>query len=238
MGSSVSMKPALFHAALRLTACAAGTAAAAPGPPADVVTGLDAEDFAARMNARDALLKWARTKPAPAKDWLFQRAFQDAEPEVRRRCLEVLRELVLDDYLKEGKGYAGILMQTQQVQVPGDAGRRFAVRVSLVVKGGPAARAGVTAGDLIVGLGDLVWRDPAPDRAFSDQIQKKRPGETVTLKLLRNGKVESVAVRLTRRPPEGGQDPWLGGWPDLERIENQAKESYFQDWLAARKARK
>ena len=43
------------------------------------------------------------------------------DPEVRERCLAILRDLVNDEYLKDGEGYIGIRMQDEMATaVPGD----------------------------------------------------------------------------------------------------------------------
>jgi C-terminal processing protease CtpA/Prc len=91
---------------------------------------------------------------------LYRQSRVADDPEVRERCLGVLRELVNDEYLSEGEGYIGIRMRDEvAAAVPGDANPRNAIRVMQVVPDSAAERAGLLVDDLIVGLNDLVWRD-------------------------------------------------------------------------------
>jgi putative serine protease PepD len=65
--------------------------------------------------------------------------------------------------------------------------------------GGPAAEAGVRAGDVIVAVGGE--RVSEPDDVAT-AIQDRRPGETVEVELRRGGDVRTVDVQLTARPEQ------------------------------------
>jgi putative serine protease PepD len=70
-------------------------------------------------------------------------------------------------------------------------------RVTAVVPGGPAARAGLRSGDVIVGIGG------APVRGTGDVSQAifaARPGERLHLEYRRHGRRRAADVRLGRRP--------------------------------------
>lgn len=157
------------------------------------------------------------------------------DPEVRGRCTKVLRELVADEYLREGgEGFVGITMLEQGVAVPGDALERQGIRVTQVVPGTPADKAGIVMGDLIVGMGELVWRDVGAVFEFSNEIKRQKPGTQVILKVLRNDQVEEVPVLLARRPP--GMDPRLLMLTPEELMEadRAAKERFFRQWMDRR----
>jgi hypothetical protein len=207
------------------------------GPPIDAWSRLAAESFKEREAAQSELLDWAKRQPGPAKEWLFQRSNREADPEVRKRCLDVLRSLVLEDYFKDGKGYVGILMQSMAVQVPGLPNAKFGIRITMVVPDSPAAKAGLTAGGVIVGVNDQRWAEPSAEAAFSQWIQARPPGSKVTLKLLENGRVIDRPLELGRRP-EGQQGPFIGSPEELKQRDRFARERYFQQWLEQRKARK
>jgi len=209
----------------------------AASPPAEVLSRLAADSFKEREAAQTGLLEWAKRQPGLAKEWLFQRSQVETDPEVRRRCLDVLRSLVVEDYLKEGKGYVGILMQSVPVQVPGLPKAKFGVRITMVVPDSPAAKGGLMVGGVIVGVNDQVWEEPAAEVAFSQWIQSRVPGSKVTLKLLENGKTVDRVLELGRRPDEG-QGILAASPEELSRLDRAARERHFQQWLDQRKARK
>ncbi|BCU76961.1 hypothetical protein llg_16760 [Luteolibacter sp. LG18] len=215
-----------------------GVGRAATGPPPAVLKQLGAEDFKERQTAQDALLAWGRKTPKTALEWLYLRSLGEVDPEIRRRCTSVLRELVLDVYRQEGEGYVGILMQAVAVVVPGDPGKRFGVRVTFVIPGGPAAKAGIAAGELIVGAGDRVWRDMEAVPDFQRWIRGHKPGTKVTLKALRGNQLADVVVELDRRPPEVERMLPFGDVPDVGKLKQEAEDTYFKEWLEKRKARK
>jgi len=231
-----------------LTACggiifsilAVGVSAALEPPSQDLLKHLGSEDFKERASAQGALLEWARKQPETAKDWLFRRALSDADPEARRRYTAVLRDLVVDDYLKDGEGYVGIMMTAVQLQVPNDPVQRTGVSVTLVVPDTAGAKAGLVPGDVIVEAGDQVWRDLMAVENFSTWIRSHKPGQKVTVKVFRNGNLVPMDLVLGRRPPESGMF-MFGQLPDSASLANEAelaKDAYFRNWFEARKAGK
>ncbi|MBZ5638501.1 MAG: PDZ domain-containing protein [Acidobacteriia bacterium] len=70
------------------------------------------------------------------------------------------------------------------------------VKVIAVVDGGPAAKAGIHEGDLLLLLNDR----PVTDReSLREAVGGLRPGERVVLEILRNGKVESREMKVEPR---------------------------------------
>ena len=67
--------------------------------------------------------------------------------------------------------------------------------------GGPAARAGLRTGDVIVALGD--GRIAGPDDVAA-AIQELAPGDSVAVEVRRDGDLRTLQVQLTARP---GQAP-------------------------------
>lgn len=218
-------------------ATSAGVLRAMEAPPA-VIARLSAEDFRKRETAQEELLAWARQHPAGAMDELFRLSRVAPEPETRERCLAVLRELVNDEFSRDGEGFIGISMRDELATVPGDPKPRGAIRVVQVLRDSAAARAGLRLNDLIVGLDELVWREEAPSQPFSDKIRGMKPETRISLKILRDGDLVALEMKLGRRPllPES---PFLDQRQmDLKAAEKAAKDAYFRRWLEHRKSRK
>jgi putative serine protease PepD len=70
-------------------------------------------------------------------------------------------------------------------------------RVSTVVPGGPAARAGLRAGDVIVRIGP---RRVTGTIDVSEAVFAARPGQRLHVEYRRSGRQRDADVRLTRRP--------------------------------------
>ena len=217
-------------------------------PPA-TMQGLQAEEFTAREQAQAELLAWARQRPDDTPELLYQQSRTAADPERRQRCLGVLRELVSDEYLRNGVGYVGFRMNpnTEAVKVPGEDQPRFAIRVLQVEPDTPGHKAGLLGGDLLLGVDDTIWHQEDTSAVVSEKIKALRAGTKVTLKLFRDGKLVDMPLVLARRPAAADllqfqfQFGGFGGGqitPEaLAAAERAAKEEYFRHWLAARKAK-
>ncbi len=84
-------------------------------------------------------------------------------------------------------GFLGVLVGEA------DAG----VLAKQVVKGGPAAKAGLRDGDVITKVDDQPSTEPIE---FTQRIRNRKAGETVRLELLRDGKKQPIEVKLGLRP--------------------------------------
>jgi 2-alkenal reductase len=69
--------------------------------------------------------------------------------------------------------------------------------VSEVVPGGPSDAAGLRAGDIITAIGGRVI---GPDATLRSVLLEYKPGETVSLDVLRDGQTQQVTVTLAERP--------------------------------------
>lgn len=69
-------------------------------------------------------------------------------------------------------------------------------RVTRVVDGSPATEAGIREGDIVVEFEGAVIRDP---QALTQRIHARRPGDTVTLTVIRDGVDQILEVELGRR---------------------------------------
>jgi putative serine protease PepD len=71
------------------------------------------------------------------------------------------------------------------------------VRLTEVRSGTPASKAGLRAGDVVKSVDGTAVTDAAE---LSSAIDAKRPGDTVTLRYVRDGISKTVAVKLAERP--------------------------------------
>lgn len=207
-----------------------------------MVESLKSEKFADRETAEANLLAWSRQQPAEAMEELYRQSRVAPDPEVRERCFDVLRGLVNDDYLRNGVGYLGVMMNpnTEPVNVAGENQPRFAIRLIHVEADTPAKKAGLVVGDLLLGVNDTTWRQDHTSKSVSDAIQGYKAGAAVTIKLFRGGQVVEIPVVLGRRPAAANL-MLLGGFgmrmtpADEAAAENVAREEYLQRWLARKK---
>jgi len=110
---------------------------------------------------------------------------------------------VVDPLLTEGrvtKGWLGIGLQP--VMIP-DSFRQTAERdsglmVVGLVTGGPAEAAGVMPGDIVL---DIDGAPAGRPRALTASLGPDRIGQSVALRLLRAGAVQTIAVTIAARPP-------------------------------------
>jgi putative serine protease PepD len=65
--------------------------------------------------------------------------------------------------------------------------------------GGPADDAGIRGGDRIVAVGDQDVREPGE---LAAAVSARRPGETVEIRLVRDGEEQAIEVELGERPDE------------------------------------
>ena len=206
--------------------------------PAGPLANLKSESFLTRESAQAELLAWARPQLEAAIEELYRYSKVADDPEVRDRCLAVLRDLVNDEYQKDGEGYIGIRMMEEIATVPGDPNPRSVIRVIQVMPDTAAQRAGLQINDLIAGLGDQVWREGTVTLLFGEKIRQYKPNTKITLKLLRNGNLMDLEVTLGKRPLFADNLLFDAQQVDLQAAEKAAKDAYFRRWLDRRKAPK
>jgi len=112
---------------------------------------------------------------------------------------------VLEQILQYGRvtrGWLGIEPQDITPELARAFGPRYrdGVIIASVLPNGPAARAGVQPGDVVLRLNDAPVTDSI---GLLNQIAPLTPGSRVRLTLLRNGKTHEVAVAVGRRPERG-----------------------------------
>jgi C-terminal processing protease CtpA/Prc len=206
--------------------------------PTKTLVDLSSSEFHKREAAQSELLVWNRRQHEPAMDELFNQSQAAVDPEVRQRCLNVLRELVMDEYSKEGEGFIGIAMKDEISDVPNDPKARKVIRVTEVRQNTPARRAGILMNDLIVGFDGEVWYDKDALLPFREKIRAMKPNTKIVLKIIRDGKVLDCNVTLARRPLLTDMPFFNGQNFDPDADERAAKEAYFRRWLSQKKLQK
>lgn len=214
--------------AISVYSTTAGSAQEARIPPL-IYEGLAAEKFADRESAQRQLLEWSRKLPEKSLPLLYRQSQEAPDPEIRSRCLGVLKDLVIEREYK-ADGFLGIGMSEVGVELPNKGGATQAIRVTMVVVGSGAEQAGITAGALIVGLDDQTWKKEGMMGEFSGKIRNLKPGNEVTLQLLENGGIVRKKVKLGERPiasldPEN-EEPAMAN--------QRAKDLFFRQWLDKR----
>ena len=98
------------------------------------------------------------------------------------------------------RGYLGVSVVSVNEALRGALGLQQATGVVIrdVVPSGPAAAAGLRPGDVIVRIGETVVEDRA-DLEYALSTQYK-PGDTVPVTVVRDGREQTVQVRLGDRP--------------------------------------
>ncbi len=105
-------------------------------------------------------------------------------------------KVVVDEILKDGsfeRAYLGILGQATG----------YGVEVAEIQAGGPAEEAGLEAGDVIVGVVGVPGDDP--NEALDTILFDRRPGDEITLEVIRDNAETQVSIVLAERPQASPQ---------------------------------
>ncbi len=114
---------------------------------------------------------------------------------------------IVPDLMRDGRlirGYLGLAGQT--VQLPRAAAERYglprpsAVQIVQVMPGGPADKAGLRAGDVILKAGG---QHAVNLDAIYKTLDRYSIGRSLALTLLRKGEVREVEIRIAERPAQG-----------------------------------
>jgi serine protease Do len=107
------------------------------------------------------------------------------------------------------RGWLGVAVGDATVQERGgvlsqllgpEAPQRGAV-ITAVIPGGPAERAGLKPGDVVLGIGEERVTDSV---ALLRRITGLPPGEQVRIRILRDGREQIITTRIVARPPREG----------------------------------
>ncbi|NJC40174.1 serine protease Do [Brevundimonas alba] len=112
---------------------------------------------------------------------------------------------VTDELMRGGtvaRGYVGLALQTfnpERWEAYGQPRDFKGAYIDSVTPGGPAEQGGVEAGDLLVGVNG---RPVANGTEATRAVSSSRPGETIRLEVIRDGRRRTLNVRAGTRPSE------------------------------------
>lgn len=115
-----------------------------------------------------------------------------------------LAKSTVDQLIKNGsvtRGWLGVSIQplTEVLAKSLNVDEEGGALVAEVLDGTPAAKAGITDGDLIIEVNKTEIKDP---RELTQTISAFSPGEKVRVKLLREGREKTISVTLGERDAE------------------------------------
>jgi membrane-associated protease RseP (regulator of RpoE activity) len=211
-----------------------------------LMEGLAAPELRDRVKAREALTKWAEKHPEQAKKLLLRNFLHSDEPEIRENCLLLLKPIAARDFGNFGEGYMGISMGNEtMLQLPDGNEPCHGLIINTVTNGAPAEKAGLRAGDIIVSINDVTWKNPQTILDLRHGIQAKiravGAGKVAQIGIMRKKELLQIPVTLSRRPANLDQMPTRflpnGGFrideEELARIVEEDKNSnaFFTEWL-------
>ncbi|BDS05843.1 hypothetical protein NT6N_08830 [Oceaniferula spumae] len=193
------------------------------------------DEFTTRELGFSELKKWSMENLNASPEQLYKTWKNIADPEVKTRCFSLMKGAVIQRKFGRGKGFVGVRMEDVTIPgKPGDAGI-IGVRITQVVPNTPAQKAGLTAGDVVIGVDEVDFNkmpkaqvQAGAVEVFSAYIQSKHPEDVITLHIMRGGKKIEKKVRLMLRPADADIDPFGG-----RMHENQADDTelFFDGWL-------
>ncbi len=114
-----------------------------------------------------------------------------------------LAKQVMESILTKGgviRGWIGVEPQNiskelaQSLNLPSHV---TGVLIAGVLEGGPADRAGIKPGDILMKVNDQEMKDV---RQLLNQISKQQPGMEIAIKVFRKGKTQALTVKVGKRP--------------------------------------
>ena len=113
-------------------------------------------------------------------------------------AIEVMKAII--EHGQVIRGWLGIEVQPLTAELAESFGLvgRAGIVVAGIYRDGPAQRAGLQPGDIILSIAG----EPAGDgRRSMNQVARTKPGETIAVKVMRNGKEMELTAKVGLRPP-------------------------------------
>ncbi len=122
---------------------------------------------------------------------------------------QLLPQLVTGHVIRGWLG-VGIQRLTPDLATSLGLGGTKGALVAEVMRGGPAARAGFKSGDVVVSLNGTPVNSPSE---LTRGVAIVRPGSKIAVGVVRNGKPQTLSVRVGERPDDGMAPSGRGGEP-------------------------
>lgn len=120
-----------------------------------------------------------------------------------------MAKAVMDSLIKTGKvirGWLGVSIQplTPELAKQFNLKKEYGALVGDVIENSPAEKAGILRGDVIIEYNGKKIDEPYN---FRNTVANTPPGETAELKVIRNGKIETIKVMIGELPTEAPKAP-------------------------------
>jgi serine protease Do len=120
-----------------------------------------------------------------------------------------MAKAVMDSLIKTGKvirGWLGVSIQplTPELVKQFNLEKEYGALVGDVIENSPAEKAGILRGDVIIEYNGKKIDEPYN---FRNTVANTPPGETAELKVIRNGKIETIKVMIGELPTEAPKAP-------------------------------
>lgn len=198
--------------------------------PKQILDGLSSEQYKQREDYQIELEKWISDKGPAGISAIYKVYTKSDDPEVRSRCLRVLRAQSDKEYLNEGQGYLGVQLWEEILQLPGDDKPRVCVRVTYIMPGSQAELAGIKVGDVLTALDGKKWYERGAMNELIQIISSHKPLRKVVFQVKRADEAAliEVPVILGKRPVA---DLRMMAVDDLQQLEKEARDAHFKEWL-------
>lgn len=205
--------------------------------PNQLLEGLSSEQFKARETSQVELEKWVAEKGAAGVAAVYTVYQESNDPEVRTRCLRVLRIQSDKDYLHDGKGYLGVQLGEEMLELPGESKPRVGMRIAFLMPGGQAEIAGIKVGDVITSMDGKKWYQTGAREELIQTVASYKPLRKVVFEIKRPNEAEliQVPVILGKRPVENLAEMY---YRDRNEVEKEARDIHFTEWLKKQKMAK
>lgn len=114
---------------------------------------------------------------------------------------QVMNSLI--QYGKVSRGWLGVGLSATPIN-PTDLNEQKGVTIAIVAPDGPAQKAGLQAGDVVLSIDGKTVNDP---NSFVGAISRKAPTSTVSMTILRQGQEQTLDITVGERPSTQSTQP-------------------------------
>ena len=149
----------------------------------ELIKKLGADSYKERKEAQNQLIEKGLKNKLILESCL-KRYKTTKDPEIKDRLNTVLFSLAKQWVLEKPKPFMGIQFSQEVMAVD----KAFAFRLTMVIDGTSAAKAGLQVGDMVTKIADLKITAETDSEQFIRQITRLQVGDEIKIRYLRNGK--------------------------------------------------